>query len=86
MSQFHSVNFSGLPQNSSLASTGYEIVYTEARNHLKRSNMSYVLQRAFRDTKNMVTTQLFFVNSFGNAVFRVATLVNQSKRQVDQSI
>ena len=48
--------------------------------------MSYVVQRAFRDTKNMVTTQLFFVNSFRNAVFRVAPLVDQLKRQVDQSI
>ena len=48
--------------------------------------MSYNLQRAFRDTKNMVTTRLFFVNSFGNAVFRVARLVDQFKRQVDQSI
>ena len=46
--------------------------------------MSYVVQRAFRDTKNMVTTQLFFVNSF--RVFRVAPLVDQLKRQVDQSI
>ena len=48
--------------------------------------MSYVVQRAVRDTKNMVTTQLFFVNSFGNAVFRVAPIVDQFKRQVDQSL
>ena len=48
--------------------------------------MSYVVQRAFRDTKNMVTTQMFFVKSFRNAVFRVAPLVDQLKRQVDQSI
>ena len=61
--------------------------YTEARTHLKKSNMIYVVQRAFRDTKtNMVTTQLFFVISFGNAVFRVAPLVDQFKRQVDQLI
>ena len=48
--------------------------------------MIYVVQRAFRDTKNLVTTQLFFVNSFGNAVFRVAPLNDQFKLQVDQSI
>ena len=48
--------------------------------------MSYVVQRAFRDTKNLATTQLFFVNSFENLVFRVAPLVDQFKRQVDQSI
>ena len=34
----------------------------------------------------MVTTQLFFVNLIGNAVFRVAQLVDQFKRRVDQSI
>ena len=48
--------------------------------------MSYVVHRVFRDTKNMVTTQLFFDNSFGNAVFWVAPPVDQFKRQVDQSI
>ena len=48
--------------------------------------MSYVAQRAFRDTKNTVTSQLFFVNLFGNAVFRVGPLVDQFKHQVDQSI
>ena len=48
--------------------------------------MNYVIQRASRDTKNLVTTQLFLINSFGNAIFRVAPLVDQFKRQVDQSL
>ena len=48
--------------------------------------MSYAVQRAFWDTKNMATTQLFFVNLFGNAVFRIDPLVDQFQRQVVQSI
>ena len=48
--------------------------------------MSYVVQRASRDTKNTVTIQLIFVNSIGNAVFRVASLADQFKRQIDQSM
>ena len=86
MTQCYTVNFSCLPQNSTLASTGYEIVLYRSQTHLKKSNMIYAVQRAFWDTKNMVTTQLFFVNLFGNAVFQIDPLVDQFQRQVDQSI
>ena len=53
--------------------------------------MNNVVQRAFRDYKNLTTVQLFFVNAVGtplfeNAVFMVAPLVDQFKCQVDQSI
>ena len=64
---------------------GMKLYYTDARIQLK-SNVNYVVQRAFRDTKNLVTTQQFFVNSFGNGVFRVAPLIDQFRRQVDQPI
>ena len=48
--------------------------------------MNYVVQRAFRDTKKPVHDSTIFVNFFENAVFLVAQLVDQFKRQVDQSM
>ena len=89
MTRLHSVKFWHLPQNSSLARAGYEIVLCGGQNPFKEEQyelMNYVVYRAFQDTKNLVTTQQFFVEPFGNAVFRFAPLVDQFKRQVDQSI
>ena len=63
---------------------GMKWYYTESRPHLKRVNMNYVFQRAFRDIENLKTSQLFFVISFGNEVLRIAPLVDQFKRQVDR--
>ena len=62
-----------------------KLYYAEAKVHLKKSNLNYVVQRAFQDTKNLVTTQLSFVNLFGNVMFLVAPLIDQQlKRQVEQ--
>ena len=65
---------------------GINMYYTEARTQLKRSIMNHVVQLAFRETKKLVTTQLFIVKSIGNAVFWVAPLVDQFKLQVYRSI
>ena len=46
------VNFSRLPQNSSLACKGYDVVLYGARPHLKMSGMSYFIQRSSRDWLN----------------------------------
>ena len=84
MTQFYSANISCFPQSSSLASTGYESVLYEGQNPFKGDQYELYCWAGFQDTKNLVTTQLFFVNFFGNPVFRIAPLVYQFKRQVDQ--
>ena len=87
MTQFFSVIFSRLPQNSSLASTGYEIELYRGQNPFKEKQYELYCSAGFWGHKNMVTTHLFFVNSFGNELFRVAPLVvDQFKPHVDQSI
>ena len=61
---------------------GMKMYYAEARIDLKMSNMNYVVQRVFRDTKNLVTTQQFFVKSFGNAVLWAAPEFGQFKHRL----
>ena len=82
MTRFCSVNFSRYPQTLCLAAKVYQNVLYEDQTHLKKSKMSYFILGAFRDTKSLVKNQLFFVNSFGNALFWFASQVNQFKRQV----
>ena len=86
MTQFYSVNFSRLPQNSSLASTGYEILLYRGQNPFKEEEFELCFSAGFSGHKKHGYDSTVFVNSFGNAVFRVAPLVDQVKRLLDQSI
>ena len=84
MTQFYSVNLWRLPQNSSLARTGYEIVLCGDQNSFKEEQFELCCLSGFSGHQKPGDDSTIFNQTIWER--RVAPQVDQCRRQVDQSI